>query len=257
LTTAFVAYGTAQLAVAEGVPGANEALVAARESLFSVVNQDVLYLVYIGLGMFAATFIYMATWIYTGEATTRRIREQYLAAILRQNVAYFDKMGAGEVTTRIETDTHLIQEGLSDKVPITAMFVSIFFTGLIVALVRNWRLALVVSTIVPCIAGAGWGMNKFMSEYRQQMLEETAEGGTLAEEVISSVRNAHAFGTQKKLAELYDVTNKKTLNLGLKSSVANALGMGTFFFSESHIAFRPSCVILMRPPAVICKPESS
>jgi ATP-binding cassette, subfamily B (MDR/TAP), member 1 len=30
-------------------------------------------------------------------------------AILRQNIAYFDKLGAGEVTTRITTDTNLLQ----------------------------------------------------------------------------------------------------------------------------------------------------
>lgn len=52
-------------------------------------------------------------------------------------------------------------------------------------------------------------MNKFMSEYRRLMLIQTAEGGTLAEEVISSVRNTHAFGTQKKLTDMYDVSNQK------------------------------------------------
>lgn len=87
------------------------------------------------------------TWIFTGEATTRRIRERYLKAVLRQNVAYFDHIGPGEVTTRIQTDTHLIQEGISDKIPITVQFLSTFVTGFVVALVRNWRLALVVSTI--------------------------------------------------------------------------------------------------------------
>lgn len=69
----------------------------------------------------------MGTWIYTGEITTRRIRERYLQSVLRQNVAYFDKIGAGEVTTRIQTDMSLIQEGISDKIPITVMYVFVFF----------------------------------------------------------------------------------------------------------------------------------
>jgi ATP-binding cassette subfamily B (MDR/TAP) protein 1 len=47
----------------------------------------------------------MWTWTYTGEANAKRIREKYLQAILRQEIAYFDKVGAGEVTTRIQTDT--------------------------------------------------------------------------------------------------------------------------------------------------------
>jgi ATP-binding cassette subfamily B (MDR/TAP) protein 1 len=45
--------------------------------------------------------------MYTGESTTRRIRENYLQAVLRQNVAWYDKVGAGEVTTRIQVRPHL------------------------------------------------------------------------------------------------------------------------------------------------------
>ena len=35
----------------------------------------------------------------------KRIRELYLRAILRQDIAFFDNVGAGEVITRIQTDT--------------------------------------------------------------------------------------------------------------------------------------------------------
>ena len=55
--------------------------------------------------MFACTFVYMYTWVYTGEVNAKRLRERYLGAILRQDIAYFDNVGAGEVATRIQTDT--------------------------------------------------------------------------------------------------------------------------------------------------------
>jgi ATP-binding cassette subfamily B (MDR/TAP) protein 1 len=58
-----------------------------------------------------------------------------------------------------------------------------------------------------------------MGRYQRKMLEYTAENGTLAEEVISSVRNAHAFGTQHKLKKLYDVLNVRTMKLGVKSGI--------------------------------------
>jgi hypothetical protein len=59
----------------------------------------------LGLGMFICTFIYMYTWVYTGEINAKRVRERYLTAVLRQDIQYFDKVGAGEVATRIQTDT--------------------------------------------------------------------------------------------------------------------------------------------------------
>lgn len=66
--------------------------------------------------MFATTYAYMLIWSYTSEVNSKRIRERYLKAVLRQDIAFFDQLGAGEVATRIQTDTHLIQQGISEKV---------------------------------------------------------------------------------------------------------------------------------------------
>ena len=40
----------------------------------------------------------------------------YLQAVLRQNIAFFDRLGAGEVTNRVSNDAELIREGISEKV---------------------------------------------------------------------------------------------------------------------------------------------
>jgi ATP-binding cassette subfamily B (MDR/TAP) protein 1 len=60
---------------------------------------------FVGIAMFVCTYVYMNIWVYTGEVNARRIRERYLQAILRQDIAFFDNVGAGEVATRIQTDT--------------------------------------------------------------------------------------------------------------------------------------------------------
>lgn len=44
-------------------------------------------------------------------------------------------------------------------------------------------------------------MNRFMSAYRRDMLEQTAQGGTMAEEAISSVRNVRTIETTSHLTE--------------------------------------------------------
>ena len=97
LTNAFVDFGTA-IERGEGVD-------SAAAHFRHVASLDASYLVYIGLGMLVCTFIYMYTWVYTGEMTSKRIREKYLQAVLRQEVAFFDNVGAGEVASRIQTDT--------------------------------------------------------------------------------------------------------------------------------------------------------
>ena len=58
-----------------------------------------------GIGMFFCTYAYMYIWVYTGEVNAKRIRERYLQAVLRQDIAFFDNVGPGEIATRIQTDT--------------------------------------------------------------------------------------------------------------------------------------------------------
>jgi ATP-binding cassette, subfamily B (MDR/TAP), member 1 len=135
--------------------------------------------------MFVATFAYMYIWVYTGEVNAKRLRERYLQSILRQDIAFFDNVGAGEVATRIQTDTRmssaclrlpiidasfpsdLVQQGISEKVALVVNFLAAFVCGFILAYVRSWRLALALSSILPCIGITGAVMNKFVSRYMQ------------------------------------------------------------------------------------------
>jgi ATP-binding cassette, subfamily B (MDR/TAP), member 1 len=73
-------------------------------------------LFYIGLGVLFSVYIANFCWIVSGERISRRIRAKYLEAVLRQNIAFFDRLGAGEVTNRVSHDVDLIQDGISDKV---------------------------------------------------------------------------------------------------------------------------------------------
>lgn len=203
---------------------------AAADNLRSNINKDALYLLYIGIAMFGATYIYMATWVYTGEEITRRIRVAYLTSVLRQDIAYFDELGPGEVTTRIQSDIQLIQEGISDKIPMSVMFVSTFVTGFIVAYVRSWKLALALSSIIPLVMISGAVMNILMSKAQQIELEHISHGATVAEEAIATVRTAKAFGIEQRLVDLYDESNTEATKLGIRKAIINGIGMGAFFF---------------------------
>lgn len=61
-------------------------------------------------------------------------------------------------------------------------------------------------------------------------LKHVAEGGNLAEEVISTVRTAQAFGSQAVLAKLYDESINKSLQVDMKAAVWHGSGLGVFFF---------------------------
>ena len=199
--------------------------------------------------MFVSSIIFMTIWSHTSEVGAKRLRETYLASILRQDVAFFDTVGAGEIATRIETDTRehfvrspfrpvvfdptssdLVQQGISEKIPMAISFLSSFFVGFIIAYTQQWKVALAISSIIPIIAITGVLLNGFVSKYMQQSLKFVGEGGTIAEEVISTVRTSHAFGSQNILHTLYTthVVNARTVDL--KSAAWGGGGFGVMFF---------------------------
>lgn len=61
-------------------------------------------------------------------------------------------------------------------------------------------------------------------------LKHVAEAGSLAEEVISTVRTAQAFGTQTVLSALYEVFVHKARTVDMKAAWYQGAGIAIFFF---------------------------
>jgi ATP-binding cassette, subfamily B (MDR/TAP), member 1 len=164
----------------------------------------ILYFVYLAIGEFVTTYIGTVGTIYVGEHITAKLREEYLKAILRQNIAFFDKLGAGEVTTRITADTNLVQDAISEKISLTLYGMATFITAFVIGFVKSWKLTLIcASTVVAITATMGFG-STFMIKWGKKSLQSYALGGSVVEEVLGSIRNATAFGTQDKLALKYN-----------------------------------------------------
>ncbi|KAI0168421.1 P-loop containing nucleoside triphosphate hydrolase protein [Pestalotiopsis sp. NC0098] len=176
----------------------------------------VLYFVYLAIGEFVTIYIATVGFIYTGEHISAKIREHYLESCMRQNIGFFDKLGAGEVTTRITADTNLIQDGISEKVGLTLTAVATFISAFVIGFVEYWKLTLILLSTVVAITLLMGSASQFMIKFNKSSIEAYAQGGTVAEEVISSIRNAVAFGTQDRLAKQYDVHLTKAEKYGFK-----------------------------------------
>ena len=95
LTESFVTFGTAVANANAGSAEAQARIMEAAAHVRHKASNDSLYLVVIGksrrclnmkpflksesgIGLFVCTFVFMSVWVYTGEASAKRLREQYL-----------------------------------------------------------------------------------------------------------------------------------------------------------------------------------
>ena len=159
---------------------------------------------------------------------------------MRQNIGFFDKLGAGEVTTRITADTNLIQEGISEKVSLTLTAMATFVAAFVIGFVEYWKLTLILSATVFSLLFIMGGGSSFIVKYSKQSINAYAQGGSVADEVISSVRNTVAFGTQDRLARQYDGHLVHAEKYGFKVKAAIAImvaGMMSILYLNYGLGF--------------------
>lgn len=132
----------------------------------------------------------------TGERQAARIRSNYLKAILRQDIAFFDKeTSTGEVIGRMAGDTVLIQEAIGEKVGKFQQLVSTFLGGFVVAFIRGWKLTLVVLAVLPALVLATTIMARLLSRLSSEGQRCYAEAGNTVQQVVSSIRTVSVHKT--------------------------------------------------------------
>ncbi|KAJ4750302.1 ABC transporter B family member 4 [Rhynchospora pubera] len=149
------------------------------------VNKSLLNFVYIAIGTGIAATLQVACWTMTGERQATRIRAMYLKAVLRQDIAYFDKeITTGKVVGRISADTVLIQDAIGEKVGKVLQLVSTFVGGFVVAFVKGWLLSLVMLSAIPPIIIAGAAASSVLSEVSSQEQTTYGEAGGVIEQTL-------------------------------------------------------------------------
>jgi ATP-binding cassette subfamily B (MDR/TAP) protein 1 len=187
------------------------------------VSRFTLYFVYLAVGVFGAVYISTVGFYYTGERITKALRRAYLNTIIRQNIAFFDNLSAGEITTRITSDITLIQEGITGNLSVSLTATATFISAFVIAFVEYWKLAFILSSTVALFALAGTLGIQLPTRWTKRSLASYSSGASVAEEAISSIRHVTAFGIQEEMIQRYDNYLKQAERPGVKANVATAL----------------------------------
>ncbi|KAJ4316133.1 hypothetical protein N0V94_005621 [Neodidymelliopsis sp. IMI 364377] len=181
-----------------------------------------LYFVYLAIGIFVFIYISTAGFYYSGERIIRQLRHAYLRAILRQNMAFFDTLGAGEVTNRITSDMNIVQEGVTSKISLTLTAAATFIAAYVIAFIEYWKLALILTSTIIVMLATGTTGGKLAFKNSRESFKHHLGSANVADESIGSVRVVNAFGIQRALAEKYQTFLKKAEKPGIKARISIA-----------------------------------
>ncbi|KAI9478105.1 MAG: P-loop containing nucleoside triphosphate hydrolase protein [Benjaminiella poitrasii] len=185
---------------------------------------------YMGTAVLVAAYISNCFWILTGENQTRRIRTMYVHSVLRQDMSWFDKAAEGSLTTRLATDTQLIQDGISEKFGRFVMLLAQFIAGFVVAFIKGWQLAVIMLAVTPLLVLTGAAMGYFITKYTLASQNAYAAAGSVAEQVFNSIRTVYSFSLQKRFSKLYEKELDEACRTGVKRGVSLGTGFAFFMF---------------------------
>jgi len=69
--------------------------------LFNTLNGFILNLVYLGIAALVCAYFRTAMFVLVGQSQANKIRKEYVRAILRQEIGWYDGKLSGELTTRL------------------------------------------------------------------------------------------------------------------------------------------------------------
>lgn len=93
----------------------------------------------------------------SGNRLTRKIRKETFRSILRQDMSFFDSRenNSGSLTTMLASEAGLVRGVTGDTLGVIAVAISTLGSGLIIAFIGCWRIALSILVVVPGVAVAG------------------------------------------------------------------------------------------------------
>ncbi|PWY63711.1 hypothetical protein BO94DRAFT_591565 [Aspergillus sclerotioniger CBS 115572] len=218
------------------------------------VQHLTLFLVYIAIGSLVTTAISTLGFNFIGEQIARHLQQKYLSSVLQQNMAYFDVVGTGELTSHIDQDMKWIQAGISQKMGDLLSGLSGFVVAIICAFVRNWRFAgIMLSQPITLILLVGL-MGYWLSVVQQMGLAERVQADNLAQEVFSAMRSVISYRSQERYAKKYRKALGRPAALDFRERlifgviVAGSFmtlhwGNGLGFWQADHLVRQGRCTI--------------
>ncbi|KAJ8546291.1 hypothetical protein K7X08_018874 [Anisodus acutangulus] len=193
------------------------------------INENALVLVYLACGQWVACFLEGFCWTRTAERQASRLRIRYLKAVLRQDVGYFDLHVAStaDVIASVSSDSLVIQDCISEKVPVFLMNVATFIGSYVVGFLMIWKLAIVGFPFVIFLVIPGLMYGRALMGIARKIRDEYGKAGTIVEQAISSVRTVYSFAGESKTIAAYSNALQGTVDLGLKQGLAKGLAIGS------------------------------
>ncbi|XP_014716024.2 bile salt export pump isoform X1 [Equus asinus] len=169
-------------------------------------------------------YMQICFWVIAAARQVQKIRKFYFRRIMRMEIGWFDCNSVGELSTRFSDDVNKINDAIADQMAIFIQRMTTSVCGFLLGFYQGWKLTLVIISVSPLIGIGAAIIGLSVSKFTDHELKAYAKAGSVADEVISSMRTVAAFGGEKKEVERYE----KNLVFAQRWGIRKGIVMGFF-----------------------------
>ncbi|MFN5048921.1 ABC transporter ATP-binding protein [Roseateles sp.] len=174
---------------------------------------------------------WVASWIRYGQLarmagiarrSVLRLRERVYAHVLNLPMAFFDKAITGQLVSRVTNDTEAVNQ-LYRQVLYVMLDSSIVVLGSMIAMAwLDWRLMLIVATLVPAMLLIIWLYQRFSGAAVARSRQLRSDINAQMAESVAGMAVLQAAGAATRFAARFAQTNNRQLKARMDELRANA-----------------------------------
>ena len=157
------------------------------------LRQAVVFMIVVGFAMASGAFIrfYLVSWL--GERVSADLRQKVFDNLLTVHPGFYEKNHAGEIMSRITTDTTLLQTLIGSSVSLAARSALTLIGALILMSLTNFKLTLIMLIGVPLTLLPVLYLGRRVRNLSNKSQASIASVGNRAGEVLQSIKIVQSF----------------------------------------------------------------
>lgn len=160
---------------------------------------------------------------YVGQHLLMELRRALFNHLQTLSMSFYDSQRIGELLSRINTDTMVLQRALAANVGwIVVCPISIIY-GIAKMARLSGRLTLIMALLLPVVAVITWLVGTRIRVLSRRMQEKTADLTTVLHEGLTGARVIKIFGIQPQVSERFEDQNMAVLHTEMKAALARGL----------------------------------
>ena len=166
----------------------------------------------------------------TGERVVAALRKELFAHLVKLSPGFFADRRSGELTSRLSTDTALLQAVLSHQLSELARQSLYLVGGIVMLTLTHPRLTATTLAVVPIVVGAAMLFGRMLRRASTGVQDRVAEAMGSAEEAFSQIRVVQSFTREKEEVRRYDAHLADVITAAIRRARIRGVFFGVITF---------------------------